>query len=52
MLRRIGALPNDEKPLFGQALNAAKDRLATAVNERRTVLQASDGHAREAGRDY
>jgi phenylalanyl-tRNA synthetase alpha chain len=47
MLRRIGALPNDEKPLFGQALNAAKDRLASAANERRAELGAAERRARE-----
>lgn len=47
LLRGIGALPNDQKPLFGQALNAAKARLTEAIGERKTALVAVERAARE-----
>ena len=47
LLRGIGALPNDQKPLFGQALNAAKARLTDALGARRTALASSERAARE-----
>lgn len=47
LLRGIGSLPNDQKPLFGQALNAAKERLTAALVERRGALSAGERAARE-----
>lgn len=47
LLRGIGSLPVEQKPLFGQALNAAKDRLTTATAERKTTLKAAERQARE-----
>ena len=48
LLRGIGALPPDQKPLFGQALNAAKARVDQAINTRRDALKAEERAAREA----
>ncbi|GAB4451660.1 MAG: phenylalanine--tRNA ligase subunit alpha [Armatimonadaceae bacterium] len=42
LLRGIGALPPDQKPLFGQAVNAAKDRLTDAITERKSALVAAE----------
>ena len=42
LLRGIGALPNDQKPLFGQALNDAKARVEGALAERRAALAAAE----------
>lgn len=47
LLRGIGTLPNDQKPVFGQALNAAKRRLEEAIAERRGILSAEERAARE-----
>jgi phenylalanyl-tRNA synthetase alpha chain len=47
LLRGIGALPADQKPLFGQALNAAKARLTAAVEERVADLRTAERRARE-----
>jgi phenylalanyl-tRNA synthetase alpha chain len=47
LLRGIGALPNDQKPLFGQALNDAKDRVAAALTVRTAALIAREREARE-----
>ena len=47
LLRTIGSLPPDQKPLFGQALNAAKARLTEAISERKTGLVRAERLARE-----
>ncbi|MBC8101779.1 MAG: phenylalanine--tRNA ligase subunit alpha [Cytophagales bacterium] len=47
LLRGIGALPNDQKPLFGQALNAAKARLTDAVAVRTEALKGAERATRE-----
>jgi phenylalanyl-tRNA synthetase alpha chain len=47
LLRGIGTLPADQKPVFGQALNAAKRRLEEAIALRRGVLSAGERAARE-----
>lgn len=47
LLRGIGALPPEQKPLFGQALNAAKDRLTVAIADRKESLIAVERAARE-----
>ncbi len=47
LLRGIGALPNDQKPLFGQALNAAKARLTEAILARTESLKTAERSARE-----
>ncbi len=47
LLRGIGALPSEQKPLFGQALNAAKDRLTGAIVERKESLVAAERAERE-----
>ncbi len=46
LLRGIASLPNDQKPLFGQALNQAKDRLTEAVTARRADLSSGERAAR------
>ena len=47
LLRGIGALSSEQKPLFGQALNEAKDRVLAALAGRRDGLKASERAARE-----
>jgi phenylalanyl-tRNA synthetase alpha chain len=47
LLRGIGQLPNDQKPLFGAALNAAKARLTEAITIRQEGLSATERAARE-----
>lgn len=47
LLRGIASLPNDQKPLFGQALNQAKERLADVIGERRAALSAAERAERE-----
>jgi len=46
-LRSIGSLPNEQKPLFGQALNAAKARLTEALAARSAELTAAERAERE-----
>jgi phenylalanyl-tRNA synthetase alpha chain len=47
LLRNIGALPAEQKPLFGQALNEAKGRVEAVLAERRAVLAANERAERE-----
>ncbi len=47
LLRGIGSLPADQRPLFGQTLNAAKERLGGAVAARKEALSAAERAARE-----
>jgi phenylalanyl-tRNA synthetase alpha chain len=47
LLRGIGALPAEQKPLFGQALNEAKGRVEAALAERRETLAAAERAERE-----
>ena len=47
LLRGIGTLPNDQKPLFGQVLNAAKAELSALVAERGATLKTLERQARE-----
>jgi len=49
LLRTIGTLPSDQKPLFGQALNEAKAQVEDALADRRAVLERAETTAREAG---
>ncbi|MEX2480099.1 MAG: phenylalanine--tRNA ligase subunit alpha [Gammaproteobacteria bacterium] len=39
LLKGLGALPAAERPAAGQAINAAKERLAAAIETRRAALQ-------------
>ena len=39
LMRGIGALPNDQKPLFGKAINEAKDRVQEILNGKTDVLK-------------
>jgi len=48
LLRGIGSLPPDQKPLFGQALNEAKARVEAALAARRDTLTREERAAREA----
>ena len=48
LLRGIGALSAEQKPLFGQALNAAKARLTGEITGRTAALTATERAAREA----
>lgn len=47
LLRSIGSLPPDQKPLFGQALNEAKGRVESALAARRELLAAQERAKRE-----
>jgi len=47
-LKQVGALPVDERPLFGKWVNEAKDRLAETLQARKAVLDASAQQARLA----
>jgi phenylalanyl-tRNA synthetase alpha chain len=42
LLRTLGSLPNDQKPLFGQALNDAKARVEAALKAKQLELAASE----------
>ncbi len=46
LLRRVGALPNDQKPLFGKAVNEAKARVQTLIDERAVALSGAEQAAR------
>ena len=46
LLRLVGTLPPDEKPRFGQAVNARKDALTALLTEKRTALAAGERAAR------
>ena len=41
-LKAIGKLPADEKPQAGQAINAAKQTIQQQLDQRRSLLQASE----------
>jgi phenylalanyl-tRNA synthetase alpha chain len=42
LLRQIGSLPPEEKPLFGQKVNEAKARVQAAIDEREHSLKGSE----------
>jgi phenylalanyl-tRNA synthetase alpha chain len=46
LLRLVGTLPPDEKPQFGLEVNARKDALTALLDEKRSVLAASERSAR------
>ena len=48
LLRTLGSLPPDQKPLFGQALNDAKAQVEAALADRRQQLERAETAAREA----
>jgi len=48
-LKSLGKLPADERPAAGQRINAARDRLQSALAARRGALEQSDLDARLAG---
>lgn len=48
LLRLVGALPPDEKPQFGQAVNARKDELTQALTRKRSLLGRAEREARLA----
>jgi phenylalanyl-tRNA synthetase alpha chain len=41
LLKALGKLPTEQRPAAGQAINAAKERLSEAINQRREDLQSS-----------
>ena len=47
LLRGLGAMSPDQRPLFGQALNEAKARVELAIAERRDALKAAERAERE-----
>jgi phenylalanyl-tRNA synthetase alpha chain len=48
LLARLGALPADQRPAFGQALNTLKARVTAALEERKSGLQRGERSARLA----
>ncbi len=48
LLRLVGTLPPDQKPLFGQAVNARKDELTALLAQKRDALAAGERAARLA----
>ena len=48
LLRLVGTLPAEEKPAYGQAVNARKDVLTALLAEKRTTLAAVERQARLA----
>ena len=48
LLRLIGGLPDSEKPQFGAAVNAEKDRLVEAITARRLNMSSAERSARLA----
>ena len=47
-LKRLGALPAEQRPAAGQVINRAKEALQTAIDERRAALEAAALAARLA----
>ncbi len=47
-LKRLGALPPEQRPAAGQVINRAKEALQAAIDERRTTLEAAALAARLA----
>jgi phenylalanyl-tRNA synthetase alpha chain len=46
LMRQIGSLPPEERPGFGQAINALKAELEAAILSRREALSATEGERR------
>jgi phenylalanyl-tRNA synthetase alpha chain len=46
LLRGLGSLPAEERPAFGQRINALKESLSAALAARRAALQAADTELR------
>ncbi|MCL6628407.1 MAG: phenylalanine--tRNA ligase subunit alpha [Armatimonadetes bacterium] len=46
LLRRIGELPKEERPSFGQRANTLRDSLTQAIAERRQVLETEERERR------
>lgn len=46
MLRGIGSLPAEERPVFGQQLNEARRKIETIIAERKTELEEATAAAR------
>lgn len=46
LLRRIGELPKEERPSFGQRANALRDSLTQTIAERRQVLETEERERR------
>lgn len=46
LLRLVGTLPAEERPGFGQSVNAAKEQLLNTISERRGHLSANERIAR------
>src|SRR5687767_14944057 len=42
LMRQIGSLPPEEKPLFGQKVNEAKQRLQTLLEQRESGLKQGE----------
>jgi phenylalanyl-tRNA synthetase, alpha subunit len=47
LMRGLGAMPPEQRPQFGQALNEAKSRVESALAERREALKAAERAERE-----
>ncbi len=46
LLRLVGTLPPDEKPVFGQSVNARKDELVALLAEKQTAQRAVERESR------
>ena len=46
LMRTVGTLPPEERPQFGQRVNAVKDALTALMDERRAALQSADTERR------
>lgn len=47
-LKQLGSLPAAERPVIGQAINDAKDKVQQAINQQREVLENQEINARIA----
>lgn len=46
LLRRIGELPKEERPVFGQKVNAVKDQVIQKLNQKRSELEIKERNER------
>lgn len=46
LLRRIGELPKEERPAFGQRVNALKDQVSQILSDRRNAIEAEESDRR------
>ncbi|MGI6152429.1 MAG: phenylalanine--tRNA ligase subunit alpha [Christensenellaceae bacterium] len=49
LLRQMGGLPADERPAFGQKVNAARDQVEAAISERMLEIENAENAQKLAG---